>query len=112
MEELRGRQVGFEDWWKTTQISKTNYVPVMILAFKELAEKAWNAACENTRADQPVVVDERLPETMDDVLAFNGSWHFGYYEPSFGWRIYGIGEENKAAFPITHWKPMPPAPQK
>ena len=37
----------FEEWW--TENWKTNGLPgIMNMAFKEIAEKAWNAATEQT----------------------------------------------------------------
>ena len=38
------KYVSFEAYWQAEMVGKFGTVPVMELAFKEIAEKAWNAA--------------------------------------------------------------------
>lgn len=41
--------MNFDEWWDSQMISKkSNLQPIMLLALREIAEKAWNAALTNT----------------------------------------------------------------
>lgn len=98
-----------------TDVDGGRWIPVNADALTELA-KRYTALHEQQKHRQWISVEERLPESMGNVLVV-AFWH-EHWQTMIGWhsdagklwRVFtSHGEREPGA--VTHWMPLPESPE-
>jgi len=89
------------DFGGATEAAKTD--------LDNLVSKLNSRVTELEAAQRWIPVSERLPERDGYYLITNSYTSLGYFFDGV-WRYSPIHPNNQAAFPVTHWMPIPEPP--